>query len=79
MRIYNLSNPLQSFVIANSSNKTNEGHLLISPSKKLLKTLKSKVNFFDHPTTTTLEIYGREGTETFLLGLGCKDHSFKRI
>lgn len=67
-------------LIANSSNKTNEGHLLLFPSKELLTILKKQGEFtFDHPTSTTIEIYGPEGTETFLLGLGAKIIPLKEI
>ena len=52
---------LSSFAI-NSKTKTNEGHLLITPSKKQIKQLRNNPEIsFDHKTRTTIEVYGPEG------------------
>jgi len=50
--------------------KTNEAYLLLDPTQKVINILKKNPELsFDHPTKTTLEVYGPRGTGQFLRSL----------
>lgn len=56
--------------VATAKVNTNESYLLINPSKEAINVLKKNPEItFDHPTQTTIEIFGPMGTGEYLKNL----------